>query len=94
MTTYTITTDHPASSHGIPVLLDDAGIPHGADDVGLYGLPKNYCGRVDAASDVYWSGYGDSPMKMWDALTAAHIAHPEMTIVEIVDAGKVVLRHA
>jgi hypothetical protein len=90
--TYTITTDHPASSYGMPVLLDADGIAYGAADVGLYGLPKNLCGRVDAGGDVYWSGYSENPMKMWNALRAAHNAHPELLTVGIVDAGKVILK--
>lgn len=100
MTTYTISYDHASAGYGQPVLLDDAGEPHGAADVGLWGLPENFCGQVyvkgsDAQTlrdRTFWSGYGASPDKMWQALCRASRAYPTATIAEVRDAGMVHLR--
>lgn len=99
MQTYKITTDHPASSYGEPVLLNSQGTPCKAGDLGMFGLSANACGRVDAiqadgTSTVFWSGYGDNPDKMWRALRVAHEAHPDLSEVRIFDAGKIELSHA
>ncbi len=91
MTTYRITTDHPMSSYGEPVLIDSAGNALKAGDIGIFGLPTAMCGRVDAGGEVFWSGYGDSPDKMWRALRLAHEAHPHLTVVKVVDQSSIKL---
>ncbi|WP_339426766.1 hypothetical protein [Pseudomonas proteolytica] len=87
MTRYRITTDHPMSSYGEPVLLDGDDTPYKAGDLGLFGLSPNFCGRVDAGGKTYWSGYGDAPDRMWRALRTAHETHPDLATVEIIDLG-------
>jgi hypothetical protein len=88
---YTVSITHPACSYGNPVLLDRTGAPNGAADVGLFGLPANYNGRVDAGGKVYWSGYGDDPMKMWHALRRAVGEHPDLTTAIVHDSGRIEL---
>lgn len=88
--TYILTTDHAASSHGAPVFIDQHGAALGPADVGIWGLPKNYCGRVDFGDKVYWSGYSSSPAKMMDAVTQAF--RDGATVADVFDAGKVVCR--
>lgn len=98
MTTYKLSYDHAASSYGQPVLIDEAGEPNGPADVGLWGLPQNFCGQVYARSPnpgelgtVYWSGWSASPDKMWLALLKASAEHPELTNVHVHDIGRVEL---
>ena len=69
--TYSMTTDHPASSYGQPVLLDDSGNPHGPADVGLWdSIAPTMCGRVD----LYETAPAVSPgLGIAYACTAKHL---------------------
>ena len=91
--TYTLSTSVTGSSYGQLVLLDQEGEPRGPADVGLWGtLPSDTPGRVFCGGQIYTSGYGPSPNRMWEAILTALMDHPECDILDVFDPATVSLR--
>ena len=91
--TYTLATAVSGRWYGQPVLLDDDGEQRGPADIGLWGtLPSNTPGRVFCRDQVYASGYGERPGRMWEAILTAHADHPQCDILDVFDPATVSLR--
>ena len=56
--TYNLTTDHAASSHGQPVLVDEHGVAYGPADIVVPGSPDGFFAPTTAA-DAVLSAYGN-----------------------------------